>query len=134
MNQDKRKRLDKVIADVGKLQDEFTAFNNDVEELKQLIADKRETLEERWNELKGKLEDEKSVLEEIRDEEQEGFDNLSEGLQQADNGQRMEEAVSAMEEALNLMEVDDFPTIEMPDLPEFNFEEFEGHIQNAQEQ
>jgi hypothetical protein len=107
MNNDRRKRLDKIMADIEARKASFRVVGEAVTLMLNPVTDALVSIKE--------------DLESIRDEEREAFDNLPEGLQQAEKGQNMEAAIEAMENAMgNLDDLRDALTFELPEESDFD--------------
>jgi hypothetical protein len=102
MNNDTRKRIDIIIADIENSAKDRAEIDALVEQLNGKISDYKET-----------FADAKIMVEEIRDEEQEKFDNLSEGLQASEKGQTLEATISILDEAMTAIEaIEEFEDID----------------------
>ena len=89
MNKDRRKEIDKIIAKVEGMAEEFASLKTTVEELI-------------------------SEIETVRDEEQEYMDAMPESLQSSDKYYAAEAAVSNMDEALSaIQEIESGLTIDL---------------------
>lgn len=89
MNNQTRKRIDAVIADI----EAAASIRSDIEYLIDQVNRK-------ISEYRDVFDDAKRSIEEIRDEEQDKFDNLSQGLQQAEVGQNLENTVQVLNDAI----------------------------------
>lgn len=116
MNNERRKRLDKVMEQLETCKGGFPAIRDAVGLLLTPLADRLESLEEE--------------LTEIKDEEQEAFDNLPEGLQQAERGQSMEAAIEQLDSAIQeLCSLREAVTLELPE--DDSFDNVVTHIDEA---
>lgn len=85
MNKARRKRIDKILKDLEKLQTAIEALPDS--------------------------DDIKSAIEEVADEEREYFDNMHENLQGGDKGQAAEQAADNLDEAKSAIEEIDLPDL-----------------------
>lgn len=76
MNNDRRKTISRIVADLEKLRKESS---------------------EAISTLTSNLENLKEDITDVRNDEQEAFDNLPEGLQSSEKGSSMEEGISAID-------------------------------------
>ena len=100
MNNERRKNIRALFADLGKLDAELDALQGEIEAAVNAYNEK--LAEAREGDLLG------SIIA-LRDEEQEHFDNMPESLQGSEKGQAAEASVQQLEEAIGLLEnLEDF--------------------------
>jgi hypothetical protein len=96
MNNERRKALEGIVADLALIKGEVEALTETPVENEDL-ADK----EEAWS---GQVETAHTSLEECRDEEQEYLDNMPESFRNSDRGSNSETAISAMQEGMDALD------------------------------
>lgn len=84
MNAQRRREIDKLVADLQAMQ---AGLQADVD----------------LKELAGSLSDAYDACEDIRDAEQDAFDNMPEGFQQGERGQQSEEAIANLQAACDAL-------------------------------